>query len=143
MSWYTLFNEEFCTLYIDAVHFFPNFHFCLFPVYYYIMLLSDKYLWVQITNEGTLDTTIKEWSLLGKKTTVPNRTLWDRNINNNKRLIYNITIKIIITYSCEIWPIEETTRRMLEAIEIDFWRRAVGRSRVQRVTNKNQGNYVK
>ena len=80
-----------------------------------------KYLGVDITNKGTLYTTIKERNLLGKKTiTVPDGILWDRNINSsNKKLTYNIIMKSIITYSCEIWPIKETTERMLE--EMDFW----------------------
>ena len=63
-----------------------------------------KYLGVEITNEGTLDTAIKERNLLEKKAiTVLNGVLWDRNINSsNKRLIYNAIIKSVITYSCEI-----------------------------------------
>ena len=32
-------DKKFCTLYIDAVHFFPNFNFCLFSAH--MMSLSD------------------------------------------------------------------------------------------------------
>ena len=48
-----------------------------------------KYPGVEITNEGTLGTAIKERKLQGKKAiTVLNEILWDRNINSsNKRLV--------------------------------------------------------
>ena len=97
-----------------------------------------KYLGMQITNDGLLDTAIKERNQLGRNAiTVLNGILWDRSINNkNKTLIYNTIIKSITTYSCEVWPIKETTKRMLEATEMDFWRRSAGKSRLERITNE-------
>ena len=50
--------------------------------------------------------------------------------------MYNTIIKSIITYSCEIWQIKETMKRMLETTEMDFWKRATGRSRFERITNE-------
>ena len=41
VSWYIPIDREFCTLYMDAVHFFHILIFCLFSVYYYIISLSD------------------------------------------------------------------------------------------------------
>ena len=53
--------------------------------------MKYKYVGVEITNGGMLDTAIKERNLLRKKTiTVLNGLLWDRNINSsNKRLIHH------------------------------------------------------
>ena len=41
MSWYILIDREFCTLYIDAIHFFQNSIVCLFSIYYYVVWLRD------------------------------------------------------------------------------------------------------
>ena len=40
----------------------------------------------------------------------------------------------MIVISCETWPIEETTKRMLETAEVDFYQRTAGSSKLQRVT---------
>ena len=48
--------------------------------------VTYKHLGVEITNEGTLDTAIKERNLLENKVvTVLNGTLWDRNIDSNNK----------------------------------------------------------
>ena len=41
VSWYILIDKEFCTLYIDAVHFFLTLIFCLYSAYYYMISLND------------------------------------------------------------------------------------------------------
>lgn len=34
-----------------------------------------------------------------------------------------------------MWPVEERTSKTLRTTEMDFWRRAVGRSKIERITN--------
>ena len=58
-----------------------------------------KYLGEEITNEGTWETATKERNLLEKKLIT---------VLNGKRNMHSV-IKSIITYSCEMWPIKETT----------------------------------
>ena len=41
MSWYILIDREFCTVYVDAVHFFQILICYLFSAYFYMMSLSD------------------------------------------------------------------------------------------------------
>lgn len=66
-----------------------------------------------------------------------NGILWDKNISkNNKKLIYNTIIKSIVTYSSEVWQIKDRSAKMLNATEMDFWRRAAGKSKRERVTNE-------
>jgi len=63
-----------------------------------------KYLGMKITQNGTLDGTIRDRNLQGRKAiALLNGILWDKNINkNNKKRIYNAIIKPIITYSSEV-----------------------------------------
>ena len=68
-----------------------------------------------------------------------------KKVNHQLRLVpetvTNTIVKNIITYSCEIWSTKETTKRMSEAVEMDFRRRVVGR--LERTTNESmRGNYV-
>ena len=41
-----------------------------------------------------------------------------------------------------MWPIEKTTKRMLEVTEMDFWRRVAERSRLERVINERIKDFV-
>ena len=41
MSWYLLIDREFCTLYIDAVHFFQILNFASFKLIAFMMSLND------------------------------------------------------------------------------------------------------
>lgn len=96
-----------------------------------------KYLGVKITKNGALDEAIHERNLQGRKAiAMLNSILWDRGISKeNKHRIYNTIVKSIITYGSEVWPLKERTLKTLEATEMDFWRRAAGRSRIERITN--------
>ncbi|XP_060525285.1 uncharacterized protein LOC132701394 [Cylas formicarius] len=97
-----------------------------------------KYLAMYISSSGTLDYAIKERNNQGRKAiTMLNTLLWDEKITiRNKHLTYNTIIKSIVTYSSEVWPLKERTMRTLEATEMDFWRRAAGRLRTERVPNE-------
>ncbi|XP_060528291.1 uncharacterized protein LOC132703178 [Cylas formicarius] len=97
-----------------------------------------KYLGMYISNSGTLDYAIKEQNNQGRKAiTMLNTFLWDQKITRrNKHLIYNTIIKSIVTYSSEVWPPKERNMKTLEATKMDFWRKAAGRSRTERVPSE-------
>jgi len=97
-----------------------------------------KYLGMKITNDGTLDQTIKERNIQGRQAiSMMNGILWDQQISKqNKHRIYNSIIKTIVTYSSEVWQIKEKSERTLMATEMDFWRRAAGKSKLERYTNE-------
>ena len=97
-----------------------------------------KYLGMNITQDGTLDEAIRERNIQGRKAiSLLNSVLWDKNISkSNKHLIYNSIVKSIITYGSEVWQLKERSKRLLEATEMDFWRRSAGRSKRDRVRNE-------
>lgn len=51
---------------------------------------------------------------------MPNRVLCDRNITTeNKSKIYSASVNSILKYSRDIWPMKNSTDRMLRTIEMD------------------------
>jgi hypothetical protein len=61
--------------------------------------------------------------------------LWDQSISkDNKKRIYNTTIKSIVTYKSEILPPKNRLENMLLTTEMDFWRRSAGRERIRNET---------
>lgn len=96
-----------------------------------------KYLGAQITNDGTLDETIKDRNIQGRRSiAMLNGVLWDKGITTkNKQRIYETVVKSIITYSSEVWPLKDKAERTLQATEMDYWRRAAGKSRMEKITN--------
>ncbi|XP_030761386.1 uncharacterized protein LOC115886399 [Sitophilus oryzae] len=58
-------------------------------------------------------------------------------IRRYQHKIYNSIIKSIISYGSKVWPLKE-----LEAIEMDFWRRAAGKSKLDRVRNEKNQNIM-
>ena len=65
-----------------------------------------------------------------------NRILWDQTISKaNKKLIYNTILRSIVTYSSEVWQMKKSMEKMLMATEMDFWRRAAGKSRIEKMRN--------
>ncbi|XP_057670224.1 uncharacterized protein LOC130902259 [Diorhabda carinulata] len=90
-----------------------------------------------ITNDGRLDEAITQRNNQGRQAIRQlNSVLWDKQISKeNKHRIYNSIIKSITTYSSEIWPLKEKTVKMLEATEMDYWRRAAGISRLEKISN--------
>lgn len=97
-----------------------------------------KYLGLSMTNDGTLDEAIKERNVHGRKAIrMLNTVLWDQNISKeNKHRIYNAIVKSIVTYGSEVWQLKEKSIKTLEATEMDYWRRAAGKSRLEKVRNE-------
>lgn len=97
-----------------------------------------KYFGLKLTGDGTLDEAIKERNVKGRKSiSIMNSILWDQNISkDNKQRIHNSIVKNIIIYGSEVWQMKDRTENFLKATEMDFWRRAAGRSRREKVTNE-------
>ncbi|XP_045480901.1 uncharacterized protein LOC123685289 [Harmonia axyridis] len=92
---------------------------------------------LEISDDGRLDQAIKKRNSLGRRAiTRLNSIIWDQHISkSNKHRIYNTTIKSIVTYGSEVWQLKASAEKTLEATEMDFWRRAAGRSKLERFTN--------
>ncbi|XP_030757464.1 uncharacterized protein LOC115883269 [Sitophilus oryzae] len=99
--------------------------------------INYKYLGAKISRDGTLDKAIRDRNAQGRKAiSMLNGVLWDSNISkSNKRHIYSTIVKSIVCYGSEVWQLKDKTVRSLEATEMDFWRRAAGKSRRERYRN--------
>ncbi|XP_030752227.1 uncharacterized protein LOC115879471 [Sitophilus oryzae] len=84
-----------------------------------------------------LDEGIKDRIMQGRRAiSMLNGELWDQGIfKANKKNIYNMAVKSIITYGSEVWQLKSRTENMLLAIEMDYWRRSAGRSKREQITN--------
>ncbi|XP_030750618.1 uncharacterized protein LOC115878302 [Sitophilus oryzae] len=72
-----------------------------------------------------------------------NSILWDKAVSKeNKHKIYNSIVKSIISYGSEVWPLKERNLKLLEAMEMDFWRHAAGKSKLDRVRNERIQNIM-
>lgn len=97
-----------------------------------------KYLGVHITCEGSMDEEIRYRNNLGRQAIRKlNNILWDKTISkDNKHKIYNSIVKSIVSYGSEVWPLKENALKMIEATEMDYWRRAAGKSKLDKVRNE-------
>lgn len=95
------------------------------------------YLGTKINQSGRTEEEILERIVKGKKVIgCLNSLLWSTNISKErKHLLYNTIFKSILLYGCETWQINKTLERKLLALEMDFWRRSAGKSRLERTTN--------
>jgi len=50
-------------------------------------------------------------------------------------MIFSTIVESIITYGSETWEVNKRNENRLKAVEMDFWRRACGVSRIERVRN--------
>lgn len=65
-----------------------------------------------------------------------NSVLWDKDIRKGtKRMIYKSIIESTVTYGAEVWDITARNKQRLGAMEMDFWRRSAGKSRLDKVRN--------
>ncbi|XP_030752880.1 uncharacterized protein LOC115879957 [Sitophilus oryzae] len=51
-------------------------------------------------------------------------------------------VKSIISYGSEVWPLKERNLKLLEATEMDFWRRAARKWKLDRVRNERIENIM-
>ncbi|XP_030762003.1 uncharacterized protein LOC115886839 [Sitophilus oryzae] len=103
-----------------------------------------KYLDMHITNDGSLDEEIKCRNNQRRQAIRQlNSILWDQAVSTeNKHKIYNSIVKTIISYVSEVWPLKKRILKLHEATEMDFWRRAAGESKLDRVRNERIQNIM-
>jgi hypothetical protein len=79
-----------------------------------------------------------------------NSIIWGHTIAANvKKHIYNAIIKCMLLYGCEVWQLGKSEEQRIMSTEMDYWRRAAGISRIERIRNDRgreivteQGNIV-
>jgi len=91
-----------------------------------------------ITNDGTTDEAIRDRNIQVRRAiNLLNSVLWDKSIMKaNKHRIYNSTIKSVVTYGSEVWQLKQRSENSLKVTEMDFWKRAAGKSRWERIRNE-------
>ena len=63
--------------------------------------------------------------------------LWNINIiTSKKRKIYSTIFQNIVLYGSETCTLKKRQKERLLALEMDFWRRFAGKSRLKRVRNE-------
>lgn len=96
-----------------------------------------KYLGATVGKQGLYNTEVKERIKQGRKVIgALNGILWDANISKkNKKQIYSAMVQSVALYGSEIWQLSEQHKNQLKVMEMDYWRRAAGISRRDRVRN--------
>jgi len=99
-----------------------------------------KYLGVIITKEGNSNEDIDNKIIQGRKAIGKlNSVLWNDKITlKTKKIIFSTIVESIVTYGSETWGINKINEKRLKALEMDYWRRACGVSRLEHVRN-NEG----
>ena len=95
------------------------------------------YLGTQIDSTGRTENEIQQRILKGKRVVgCLNSILWSKSISREKKhLLYNAIFKSIVLYGCETWQLNKNLEKRLLALEMDYWRRSAGKSRIERMTN--------
>jgi len=85
--------------------------------------------------EGTSNEEIDNKIIQGRKAIGKlNSVLWNDKITmKTKQMIFSTTVESIITYGSETWEVNKRNEKRLKAVELDFWRRACGVSRIEHV----------
>ncbi|XP_044755015.1 uncharacterized protein LOC123313968 [Coccinella septempunctata] len=96
------------------------------------------YFGTVISQNGRTDKEIQQRINKGRKIIgALNSILWSKEISKqHKRDIYNVTLRSVVLYGCEAWQLSVLQQNRLLALEMDFWRRSAGVSRIQRIRNE-------
>jgi len=96
-----------------------------------------KYLGVIMTKEGNSNEEIDNKIIQGKKAIGKlNSVLWNDKITlKTKKMIFSTIVESIVTYGSETWEINKRNEKRLKALEMDYWRRACGVSRLEHIRN--------
>lgn len=97
-----------------------------------------KYLGVTFTESGTSNEDINNKIGQGRRTIKQlNSVLWsDKITKETKTTIYKSIVESIATYGSEVWEVTEKNKKKLKALEMDFWRRSCGVSRLEHIRNE-------
>lgn len=87
--------------------------------------------------DGTSNKEIQKRITNGRKVIgMLNSILWNKNIiNKTKTIIFKTIFQSIVLYGAETWTVNPHHNRKLIATEMDFWRRAARKSRIERIRN--------
>lgn len=96
-----------------------------------------KYLGSIISNKGSSVQDIRYRLQQGHKSVrVLNSLLWSNRISLKTKLtIYRAIVEPILTYGSECWQLTESSRRKIDAVEMDFLRRSCRISRLEHIPN--------
>ena len=96
-----------------------------------------RYLGVLFTDDGKSTTDINNKIGQGKQVISQiNSVLWNNKVKKKtKTTIYKTIIESICTYGSETWELTKRNKDRLLALEMDFWRRSCGVSKLQHVRN--------
>lgn len=99
---------------------------------------SYKYLGVTISSKGKSREDIINKIAQGKRVIRQlNSVLWNNKVTKRtKTTIYKTIVESISTYGSETWELNKRDKERLLALEMDFWRRSSGISRIERVRNE-------
>lgn len=97
-----------------------------------------KYLGVTLSCNGKSSDDINNKIGQGKRAIRQlNPILWNDKIKKRtKQIIYSSVVESITTYGAEVWELNKRERDRLLALEMDFWRRSSGISKLEHVRNE-------
>ena len=98
---------------------------------------SFKYLGVTLTTNGKSSEDINNKIGQGRAVIGQiNSLLWNKKISNKtKTSLYKCLVEPITTYGAETWELRKRDKDRLLALEMDFWRRSAGISRLDHIRN--------
>jgi len=96
-----------------------------------------KYLGVTLSNTGKSNEDIKNKIGQGRRVIRQlNSVLWNNKIRSKtKTTIYRSIFESISTYGSETWELTKNNKQKLLSLEMDYWRRSCGVSRMDHVRN--------
>lgn len=96
-----------------------------------------KYLGSILSNKGSSERDIRYRVQQGQKSVrVLNSLLWSNRLSlNTKMTIYRSIVEPILTYGSESWQMTEVTKKKVDAVEMDFLRRACRVSKLEHIPN--------
>lgn len=97
-----------------------------------------KYLGVTISEDGKSTNDINNKIGQGKRAIRQLNSIIrsDKITRTTKSRIYKSVVESITTYGCETWELNKRDKDRLLALEMDFWRRSSGFSRLDHVRNE-------
>lgn len=97
-----------------------------------------KYLGSYLDDVGTSEVDVRNKVELARKATrMLHPVLWNNTISNeNKRRIFTAIVESILTYGCEAWSMNASLYAKVRTVEMDFWRRCLQLTRLDRVRNE-------
>ena len=99
---------------------------------------SFKYLGVTLSTNGKSVEDITNKIGQGRRVIRQlNSLLWNKKIaNKTKRTVYKTIVESICTYGSETWELRKSDKNRLLSLEMDYWRRSAGFSKLDHIRNE-------